>query len=131
MSLFPMHNRTISRMTSFGYCFCYGARCHSASDRHALILVESSEESERSGSRSICTEVPTARGERTQGFGKLAAPAVWITQFIISPCLLPCGPTNSHCPVQGVQQFSVLSFLRRFDPLEHCLFIYLFIHLFI
>jgi len=34
-------------------------------------------------------------------------------------CLLPCGPANSHCSVQGDQQFSVLSFLRRFDPLEH------------
>jgi len=105
-------------MTSFSRC-CHGSRCHSASGRHALILVESSEKSERSGSRSICTEVPTARGERTQGFGKLSALAVWITQFIISLCLLPCGPRNLHCSVQGVQQVSVLCFLRRFNPLEH------------
>jgi hypothetical protein len=72
-----MHKRTISTTTSFSSC-CYGARCHSASDRHVLVLVESSEESERSGSRSTCTEVPTARGERTQGLGKLAALTVWI-----------------------------------------------------
>jgi hypothetical protein len=35
-----MHNRTISTMTSFSCCGSYGARCHSASDGHALVLVD-------------------------------------------------------------------------------------------
>ena len=124
---FPMHDRPISTMTSVSCCGCYVARCKSASDGQVSVLVKSSEESERSGSRSIRTAVPSARGERTQGFGKLAAFAVWFTQFILSLCLLPRGPPNPHFSLQGVQQFSVLCFLRRFNPLELYLNFFLYI----